>query len=298
MGEQMKFGTQLGKKFGTQLVVCGLALSALLGSAQKSRAFDWGLNMAGAEFAQEKEPGVYGQDYAWPNEIQGNTSGVELDYFNRKNLKLARLPFRWERMQHSFFGDLDETYVSGFLTFLQQAKDRGFKVLPDCHNYGRYYVGSTLKIIGSEDPNLNIDENALGDMWKKLIPRVQNAGLMDVIYGWDIQNEPFGLGVGQSNSDSVGQQRWYDTCQDTINAIRQVDGSKSIFIAGYQYSPAYNWTYYSDNLKNLYDPNYNLIYEAHLYFDSDHSGTYPKGGRFQRGNRRRLQPRRGRPGRL
>ena len=278
----MTFSAKSGTaRFGVRLAIGALALlSALLCGAQKSRAFDWGLNMAGAEFAQEKEPGTYGQDYAWPNEVQGNSSGVELDYFARKNLKLARLPFRWERMQDNPFGNLNEFNVAKFLTFLRQAKERGFKVLPDCHNYGRYYVGGTLKIIGSEDSNLNIDESALGDFWRRLIPRVQNAGLMDVIYGWDIMNEPFGLGVGQSNSDAVGQQRWYNICQNTINAIRTVDVSKPIFIPGYQYSPSYNWTYYSDNLKNLYDPNYNLIYEAHLYFDADHSGTYTRGGDF------------------
>ena len=274
----MKFGNMnVGK-----LICCCLVLSMLCG-AQRSRAFDWGVNMAGAEFAQDKEPGTYGQDYAWPNEVQGNTSGVELDYWARKNMKLARLPFRWERMQDAPYGNLNEFNVAKFLTFLRQSRDRGIKVLSDCHNYGRYYVngGGTRLVIGYD-----FGKGALGDFWKKLIPRVQNAGLMDVIYGWDIMNEPYGLGAylpqynARDSEDAQGRDLWFDVCQDTISQIRSVDGSKPIFIPGYQYSPAYNWVHYSDRLKDLYDPNYNLIYEAHLYFDADHSGTYTKGGDF------------------
>ena len=274
-------------KTGWRATLCALIalIMCVAGTARPARAVDWGLNMSSAEYAGSKaQDAQYGNDYTYPNEIPGDTSGLELDYFSNKGLKLVRLPFSWEHMQPTLLGPLDEFNVGKFLTFLQEAKARNMKVLPDCHNYGEYYVkDGVLGVLESENPSLYIPRADLGDLWAKLIGRVRDAGLTDVIYGWDIMNEPRDLGVGRSNSDQAGIDRWFNIAQSTVTAIRSVPNmprSIPVFVAGYQYSPARAWTQYSNNLYQINDPDNNLVFEAHNYWDSDGSGTYRAGGTF------------------
>ena len=60
----------------------------------------FGVNLAGAEFSEAKVPSVCETDYFYP-------TIAELDYFKDKGLMLIRFPFRWERIQCSFGGELD-----------------------------------------------------------------------------------------------------------------------------------------------------------------------------------------------
>lgn len=62
--------------------------------------------------------------------------------------------------------------------------------------------------------------------------------------------------------------------QAAINGIRGVGAtSQYIFAEGNSYSSALLWPTQSDGLKALTDPSNKVIYEMHLYLDSDSSGT-------------------------
>lgn len=59
-----------------------------------------GVNLAGAEFGPVAYPATYGRDYIYPNQD-------EVDYFLAKGMRLIRLPFTWERLQHSTQAEFD-----------------------------------------------------------------------------------------------------------------------------------------------------------------------------------------------
>ena len=62
--------------------------------------------------------------------------------------------------------------------------------------------------------------------------------------------------------------------QTSIIAIREVDMKNTIIVGGNDWSSAERWPYMSDTLKYLFDPADNLMFEAHVYFDKDASGSY------------------------
>jgi aryl-phospho-beta-D-glucosidase BglC (GH1 family) len=75
--------------FLSMILCLTVMMSPTVGKAQQAALF--GVNLAAAEFGN-RFPGSYGKDYTYP-------TAEELDYYKRKNLKLIRLPFAWERIQ-------------------------------------------------------------------------------------------------------------------------------------------------------------------------------------------------------
>ena len=53
-----------------------------------------GVNLAGAEFGEGSLPGTYNSNYTYPTQ-------TEVDYFKGKGMNIARLCFRWERLQQT-----------------------------------------------------------------------------------------------------------------------------------------------------------------------------------------------------
>jgi endoglucanase len=67
----------------------------------------------------------------------------------------------------------------------------------------------------------------------------------------------------------------YDLNQAAITAIRNAGAtSQYIFVEGNSWTGAAQWNVTNDSLKTLTDPQDMLIYEMHLYLDSDASGTH------------------------
>ena len=63
--------------------------------------------------------------------------------------------------------------------------------------------------------------------------------------------------------------------QAAIDGVRAAGATTQyIFVEGNAWSSAAQWATVSDNLKNLKDPQNLLVYEMHLYLDSDSSGTH------------------------
>jgi endoglucanase len=214
----------------------------------------FGTNLSGAEFTAVY-PGVDGTHYGYP-------TAECLDYFKSKGLTLIRFPFRWERIQHTMYGDLVQTEIAKMKTFVRAAEEREMPVILDMHNFARYSFdgGATRVRIG--EAGLTADH--LCDVWMKLALEFK---AFSNIWGYDIMNEPY---------DMASPTQWKDIAQAVIYRIRTVDTRTPVVVSGDRYSSSYHWVQYSDNLKDLIDPSKKLIYQAHIYFDKDFSGTYQK----------------------
>jgi endoglucanase len=222
--------------------------------SNKNTSQPFGVNLAGAEFAEGYIPGEYGKHYIYPD-------AGELDYFKSKGLMLIRLPFKWERLQPALFGKLDKTELKQLKKFVSDAEKRRMYIILDLHNYGRRYVDGEKIIIGTK--NLKVEHFA--DFWQKLAKEMKGY---TNIYGHGLMNEPHDM----EESESC----WFEMAQSAITAIRKVDREKTIIVGGDDWSSAERWREQSDTLKYLIDPADKLMFEAHVYFDSDASGSYKK----------------------
>lgn len=211
---------------------------------------------------------VSGSEYSW----ETYPIASHLDYLKNKGIILIRLPIAWEKLQPTLNGSLNQTEIGKLKSFLDLVASRNMQVIVDIHNYGRYNpnwaadaaanygivaVSSTSGlVIGSS----SLPIAAFRDLWTKLAGALAgHAGLA----GYDIMNEPHDLGTGV----------WPNAAQAAVNGIRSVDMNTTIYVEGTQWASAYYWPSDNGSLK-ITDPANKLIYEAHLYFDGDGSGTY------------------------
>jgi hypothetical protein len=198
----------------------------------------FGVNLSGMEFGTTSVP-----------------TASELNYYNSKGLKFIRVPFLWERIQPTLGGSLNSTYLGQLDGVVAAAKTNGMSVMIDMHNYCRYpYNGS---VIGSGSASIANYQ----DVWTKIATHYASES---AIWGYDIMNEP----------NTLGGANWQNIAQAAITGIRSVDNNHVIVIEGDNWSHGNTWATYNDGLKNLSDPQNNLVYQAHQYFDSDGSGTY------------------------
>jgi endoglucanase len=218
------------------------------------RGVEFGVNLAGAEFGDNALPGTYGQNYIYPN-------AQELDYYHAKGQDVIRLPFRWERVQPALNGPLSSAEAGRIDAVVQAAEQRNMKVIFDVHNYGRYKTPSGELLMGSAA----LPNSAFADLWRKLATRYASSG---GIYGYGLMNEPHDMG---------GDGRWPAAAQAAVNAIREVDATHAVFVSGDHWSGAQSWTSTSNANLAINDPAGKLVYEAHSYWDNDHSGDYALG---------------------
>jgi endoglucanase len=239
----------------TTAFACVLALATPCACALAADApgpvFARGINLSSGELNPERNPAAYGKDYIYP-------SASELDYYAGKGFEVVRLPFRWERLQPALFGPLDPTELGRIKSVVEAARARHMRVILSPHNFGRYFLGGNETLIGTG----GVPIKAFADFWRRVA--AQFAG-NDAIYGLGLMNEPH---------DSQGL--WKETAQAGLDAIRHADRSRLVLAPGDQWSGAWSWRHYNDDFL-LDDPAARVIYEAHQYFDIDHTGTYKVG---------------------
>lgn len=211
----------------------------------------FGVNLCGAEFGFNHLPGKFGVDFIYPQE-------PSLDYFAKKGLKLISLPFRWERIQPQLNKPLDAKELGRMLHFIDLCNARGLKVVLSMQNFGRYSKNGVEYIIGCT----TVTRDHFKDVWYRIADALKNKNNR---FGYDIMNEPH---------DMLSSCPWPILAQDAINAIREVDTHATLLINGDSYANSEKWALVNENLKDLFDPNDKIIYEAHCFFDKDYSGTY------------------------
>jgi endoglucanase len=118
-----------------------------------------GVNLSGAEFGQNVLPGTFGTQYTYPTQ-------QEVDYFRGRGMNIIRLPFRWERLQHTNNLTLNATELGRMNTFVSATTAKGVYVILDPHNFERYYPdpnnfqSSAQGLVGSAVP-----DSAFSNFW-------------------------------------------------------------------------------------------------------------------------------------
>ena len=208
-----------------------------------------GINLAGAEFGADAPlPGTYLKQYIYPGE-------ADFKRYAERNLKLVRLPFRWERIQPRLNGELNRAELGRLLATLDHARKYDMQVILDMHNYYRYYG----KMIGSGE----VPINAFAETWRRIAQQVANH---PAVYGYGLMNEPH-----------TTNGKWPAAALAAAKSIRSVDSRRWVIIAGDRWSSAFHWPSYNTQLVSdpwMRDAKNNLMFEAHLYFDKDYSGYY------------------------
>lgn len=116
--------------------------------------------------------------------------------------------------------------------------------------------------------NTNLTKAHFNNLWLRLAQEFVGAtGLA----GYDIMNEPVGIPGATS---AIQGDIWKDYAQECINTIRTVDTFTPIYVEGYFYASASQWTQFNPNIHLLTDPSNNIVFSAHCYLDRDNSGTH------------------------
>lgn len=210
--------------------------------------FSRGVNLAGGEFNPERDPAIYTRDYIYP-------SSQELDYYAKKGFTVVRLPYRWERLQPTLFGSLDTAELGRIKAVVAAAASRHMRVILSPHNFGRYIYHGKETLIGTGAVSIE----AFADFSNKVA--VAFAG-DSAVYALSLMNEPH-------NSRGL----WKQTAQAGLDAIRRADHDRLVLAPGDEWSGAWSWRQFNNDFL-LDDPADRTVYEAHQYFDNDHSGTY------------------------
>jgi len=212
-----------------------------------------GVNLAGPAFGAQNPssvPGVVGTDYVYP------THG-EIDYYASKGMNVFRLSFLMERLEHSQGGAFDAAELARIDDVVNYSASKGIKTILDPHNFGQAY--------GNDIGSSGTPTSTLTTFWSKLASHY--AGNSNVIFG--IMNEPH---------DQTAAQ-WAPMAQDSLNAIRAAGAtSQEILVPGTDWENAKDWSATSDNatiVGKVTDPNHNMAFEAHVYFDASSGGTDP-----------------------
>jgi endoglucanase len=244
-------------RWSTRTACLTYALACLLGGhllsavAASELTFERGINLSGAELNPDRKPAVYGRDYIYP-------SASELDYYASKGFSVVRLPYRWERLQPSLFGNLDEVELGRIKTVIAAAHNRNMRVILSPHNFGRYYLDGNETLIGTD----GVFIEAFADFSRKVAAAFAGN---QAVYGLSLMNEPH-----------ASRYLWKQTAQAGLDAIRAADRERLVLAPGDEWSGAWSWREYNEDFL-LRDPANRVIYEAHQYFDLDHSGTYKFG---------------------
>jgi endoglucanase len=215
-----------------------------------------GVNLAGAEFNTKALPGVVFKDYTYP-------STAELTYIANQGANIIRLPFRWERLQQTLNGPLDDAELGRLRSTVNNASAQGLCVLLDLHNYAKYR------------------QYKLGDP----IPEPEGSDLSATFINFwlavaeefpDPNQVAFGLMNEPANISLV---TWAAIAKQTLTSLRSAEATNLVFVGGGRWSGVHDWfagLQHSNatELNDLHDPLKRTIIEVHQYTDSDYSGTH------------------------
>lgn len=209
-----------------------------------------GVNLAGAEFNSKALPGIVNKDYVYP-------SNAELIYIAAQGANVIRLPFRWERIQHQAFGELNSAELKRLRDTVNAAKTHGLCVILDIHNYAKYQ---------GEDMGGNAQlHTALVDLWLRLAKEFKDPG--SAAFG--LMNEPAYMPLPQ----------WATLAKRIVAELRRTGARNLILVGGGHWSGMHDWFSTHNGQSNatafadLNDPLQRTALEVHQYADEHYSGT-------------------------
>jgi hypothetical protein len=196
--------------------------SGVIEAHPSTSAYRRGVNTSGGEFYlgmsdfSNRNPGVYGDNYAYP------TRG-SFAYLASRGHKVVRLPFRWERVQPTLTpgatsGALNTAEVDRLKRVVADARAEGLGVILDPHNWAGYTFSSGRKYLGSA----GLPISAFKDFWTRFSRQFKdNPG----VAGYQLMNEPRSM-PGKA-------PQWEKASQVVVNAIRGNGDKKRLMVTGY-----------------------------------------------------------------
>lgn len=228
-------------------------------SVEQGAFGEWGAGydpVAATSPLSNAEPGEHGRIYSYPG-------AATYRFLAGRGITWIRLPFRWERLQRSLGGPLDVAELARLRASVRAAGAAGLSVVLDCHNYGAYYLerlgAGTRRPIGSAD----VTQAHFADLWARLAVALRGER---AITGFALMNEPVGLPGGAA--------AWERASQAAVTAVRRTGSRTRILVGSYHWGGTWQYARYHRDGPWIRDPARNTWYEAHLYFDSDRSGSY------------------------
>ena len=231
----------------------GLAAARPSASCDALPAEPWtefGINIVGPALSPSRR-GQYAKDYIYPQESQ-------LAYYRARGFRVARVTFLWERLQPRLSSDLDAGELGRLQTLVEAARRQKMVLVTGPHNYARYAVtDGEPQLIGSR----SVPTAAFGDLWRRLSTafRPVQDGLI-----FTIMNEPHDT-----------ENAWASIAQGAVDAIRDIDPQRWLYVPGDGWSSARSWREHNDNLA-IADASDRLVYVAHQYFDATAKGSYDR----------------------
>jgi hypothetical protein len=198
-----------------------------------------GVNYAGGEFSDRGPGGSLDRSHlAQPNAGYYYPTPGSFPILNARGMILIRIPVRWERLQPTLKGALDNTEMTALAASINAAGAAGCKVLLDLHNYGRYDTTPTglntngVYMLGQNAPSAvgGTMFDAFADFWSRIATYFNGNS---AIWGYDICNEPHDLPAGRTD--------WQTASQRAVEAIRLVNQTVKIAVEGYSYATVPDW---------------------------------------------------------
>ena len=204
-----------------------------------------GVNLSGAEYGNPVT-GVLGYDYTYPT-----TS--EIDYFSSLGLNVIRIPISWQRFQPTQDGPISQTQLAQLDKLVAYAATKGVKVDIDLHNYGIGY--------GADVGSAQTPDSSFANFWSQMAAHYKNSS--NVIFG--LMNEPH----------DQTPAAWATAAQDAVTAIRATGASQEILGSGSDWDTGSSWVSSGNaaTVGNIKDPDNNVVFEVHQYFDQGSTGT-------------------------
>ncbi|KAK3370458.1 glycoside hydrolase family 5 protein [Podospora didyma] len=219
-----------------------------------------GVNIAGFDFGCSIQGACDVTRISPPLSNLGGADGVgQMQHFYKDDgMNIFRLPVGWQYLvNNKLGGTLDSGNFGRYDQLMQACLKTGAYCMVDIHNYARW----NGQIIGQGGP----PNTQFANLWSQIATKY--ASQQKIIFG--VVNEPH---------DVPDIDKWADTVQEVVTAIRAVAKTQMIALPGNDWTSAKMMpTKSGPALLKVKNPNgtYDgLIIDVHKYLDSDNSGTH------------------------
>jgi Cellulase (glycosyl hydrolase family 5)/Ca-dependent carbohydrate-binding module xylan-binding len=244
--------------------------AAVIEAHPTTAAYRRGVNVAGGAFGAPAIDSTSSFSNANPGRIETDYHYDGSDTFRflaSRQIDLVRIEFRWERLQPRLGHALDRAELARLRAAVAAARAAGLDAILDMHNYGAYYLSDGTQGVRQPLGSRALTIGDFADAWRRISQAFRsNPGV--VAYG--LMNEPVNMpGWRRSTPARV----WERASQAAVDAIRSNGDRRLIMVGGYLWSGVQVWAQQHPSAW-IRDPADNIRYEAHHYWDRDHSSLY------------------------
>ncbi|KAI1344939.1 glycoside hydrolase family 5 protein [Xylariaceae sp. FL0016] len=219
----------------------------------------FGVNMAGFDFGCATNGTCVTSSVYPPLQALGGADGAgQMSHFTKDlSMNIFRLPVGWQYLTSSPGGTLESGNLGKYDQLVKACLATSASCVIDIHNYARW----DGKIIGQGGPS----NDDFANLWSQLATKY--SGEEKVMFG--LMNEPH---------DVPDIDKWADSVQAAVSAIRKTGAKNMILIPGNDWTSAQAFpTKSGPALLKVVNPDNStegLIFDVHKYSDEDNSGTH------------------------